>query len=53
VDRSLRDFGQTSVPLIVTMNFIDIFASAVPDLAVKTQNNVFDLLGEIRKQFHV
>jgi hypothetical protein len=53
VDRSLRDFGQTSVPIIVTMNFIDIFASAVPDLAVKTQNNVFDLLGEIRKQFHV
>ena len=52
-DRPLRDFGQTSVPLIVTMNFIDIFASAVPDLAVKTQNNVFDLLGEIRKQFHI
>jgi len=53
VDRSLRDFGQATVPFVVTADLVDIFASAVPDLAVKTQNNVFDLLGKIRKQFHI
>jgi len=53
VDRSLRDFGQATVPFVVTADLVDIFASAVPDTAIETQDNVFEFVGKIRKQFHI
>lgn len=52
-DRSRGYFGQATVSVVVTMNLVNIFTSAVPDSAIKTQDNVFDFVGEIRKQFHI